>query len=180
MKQQDINIYFVDDTAVPLRFLMSEGEDGEPRWEFVVRDSDPVVSHSIDANHIIKNKIPITEAAASFAERLSDKRAERFEVLVDKDGVTEKHEGFYNLEYPTVARMARAFTDATAKWWKAGRPTRSEEEMDSILEDKCRPCKYFSEDRGKPRCKICGCTLQKNGIVSKLKMATESCPKGYW
>ena len=132
--KHDINIYFVDDSMIPLQVRMGE-EDGTPRWEIVVRESEPEVSHLLDHESITNNSIPITEAVASYAETLSDQRAERYELFIDNDGTVEKHDGYFNLEYPTMSRMARSFTDATARWWKAGRPTRSEEEVEKIFEE---------------------------------------------
>ena len=182
--KQYITIYLVDTSSMKLQFRSSESEDGSPMFSFFVVDSEPEVEFPVDAKEVMERNTPLSEVAAQLVESQVGERAEKFELLsVDEDGKEipdSKREGYFNLEYPTLARMTRSFTDATARWWKAGRPVRTAEEVEKIFNDICTPCKYFDNTKKRARCKICGCALQKKGIVSKLKMATESCPKGYW
>ena len=180
-----IKIYLVDGKSMELEFRMSKSDSGEPSFEFVIVGSEPETTLPVDSTLLKQRRVPVNEIAAQMVEsQFKGGRAEKFEAFtLDEDGKEvpdSRKEGYFNLEYPTLARMARSFTDATAKWWKAGRPVRSEEEVERIFTDICTPCKYFDNTKSKARCKICGCALQKKGIVSKLKMATESCPKGFW
>ena len=173
--QIKFTITFIDDATLDLELRMEDTPEGPGAWSMVVPDTD--TRYPLNRDRIRKAKQPLTEVAAKVAETHANKRAEQFAMTaVSSDPTKEPKtlDGYFNLEYPTNARMARSFTDATARWWKAGRPTRTDEEVDDILENKCKPCKYYDDTKNKPRCKICGCALQKSGIVSKLKMKTES------
>lgn len=77
--------------------------------------------------------------------------------------------------------------EAVGRWKNAGKPKRTEEEIQNILAMYCnppgKPCAEFGYRLMViPMCKACGCNLQTPGIgeLSKLKMRTEKCPKGYW
>jgi hypothetical protein len=81
-------------------------------------------------------------------------------------------------EYPGMSTQLWLYKEALMRWNRAGRPTRSKEEVEQIHEMKCKPCDWY--DNG--RCKGCGCkvTLGAVAVFNKIKMATESCPKGEW
>lgn len=68
---------------------------------------------------------------------------------------------------------------AVTKWFKAGRPVRSDEEVEQLLEI-CKSCEHYDEK--KSRCNICGCRLNLSQLAefNKLRMATEHCDKGKW
>lgn len=82
-------------------------------------------------------------------------------------------------DYPPVSIQMINYKDALIRWQKAGKPTRSEEEVNKILET-CKTCDWYDED--KKRCRGCGCkvTTSSFAILNKAKMATEHCPKGEW
>ncbi|MFA5056484.1 MAG: hypothetical protein WC485_00085 [Opitutaceae bacterium] len=77
---------------------------------------------------------------------------------------------------------AKTYIKALLRWYKAGRPKRSQEEVEQIYNTFCRPkprpCQYFVDGK----CSKCGCNvnLSKLTVLNKIKMATESCPVGKW
>lgn len=75
------------------------------------------------------------------------------------------------------------YAEALAKWVKAGRPTRSDEEVEQIYvicagDENQDACEFFQDDT----CQKCGCVIRKKpaAFLNKLKMATESCPVDKW
>ncbi len=78
-----------------------------------------------------------------------------------------------------VKRAAR-WVSASARWVAAGRPKRSQAEIDRIYLEVCLPCPRFVPDLG--GCGVCGCRLsqRRKALVNKIAMATESCPEGRW
>lgn len=70
------------------------------------------------------------------------------------------------------------YARAMRRWVAAGRPERSEERVEHLLETHCRGCRMFDENR--QVCNACGCSMKKSlpAIKNKLKMATEGCPLG--
>jgi hypothetical protein len=68
---------------------------------------------------------------------------------------------------------------AVAKWYKAGKPVRTDEEVAAIFAI-CSACPNF--DKINKRCSICRCRIRTSGLAirNKAKMATETCedPKG--
>ena len=74
----------------------------------------------------------------------------------------------------------KGYASAIKRWVAAGRPTRSKEEQDRILNDHCLKCEMY--DHEKHSCKNCGCSLAQTGnpLTSKLAMGTEKCPLGRW
>jgi hypothetical protein len=83
----------------------------------------------------------------------------------------------------SITAKAWSFYWAQVRWIKAGRPKREQAEVDRILEI-CKACPLFQPSAGDPNrgtCKACGCALnQKGGMLNKISMATESCPKEKW
>jgi len=75
-------------------------------------------------------------------------------------------------------RDALHYAAAVVKWTKAGCSTREQTEVERIERDLCRPCAHYREGR----CDKCGCQVTASSIalVNKIKMGTESCPKGKW
>lgn len=82
--------------------------------------------------------------------------------------------------YPTMSMQMWLYKEALVRWNKAGRPTRSAEEVDKLLTTHCQPCDWYDTDA--KRCKGCGCKISSSSVAifNKLKMATEKCPKGLW
>jgi hypothetical protein len=85
-------------------------------------------------------------------------------------------------EYPSLTIQALTWKDAVLRWNAAGRPTRTAEEVQEILDKFCntKHCNWYDPD--KRRCKGCGCKVTDGGIavLNKLKMATEHCPRDFF
>jgi len=81
---------------------------------------------------------------------------------------------------PSISRRIVTYAEAVIEWTAAGRPERSEEEVERIFKEKCCPCKSFDPDKNV--CRRCGCRVAADGFAlrNKIKMATQHCPKGYW
>lgn len=79
-------------------------------------------------------------------------------------------------DFPAMSVQIYLYKQALKKWHAAGRPVRSQEEVEDILENKCKPCPWY--DKEKKRCKGCGCRVSNGGfpVFNKIKMATEHCP----
>jgi len=71
------------------------------------------------------------------------------------------------------ARLGR-YARAMKRWWDAGKPVRTDDEVAALL-DICRRCEYY-DARGK--CALCDCPINigENAAFNKLRMATEQCP----
>jgi hypothetical protein len=78
--------------------------------------------------------------------------------------------------YPPISLQLWAYKEALIRWAKAGRPVRSQEEVE-VLHKICLKCDWH--DPESQRCRGCGCrvTVSSIAITNKLKMATEHCPK---
>jgi hypothetical protein len=86
-----------------------------------------------------------------------------------------------NKSYPAISSQLWSFKEALIKWNKAGRPTRTQEEVKHIHREFCAmPCEWYDEGAG--RCRGCGCKVTTGSIAvfNKIKMATEHCPKDKW
>lgn len=81
---------------------------------------------------------------------------------------------------PGIVRRAISYAEAVAEWTAAGRPVRSDKDVEQIFNRFCKTCRWY--DRSKKICKGCGCRVADNGyaIRNKIKMATESCPRELW
>ena len=81
---------------------------------------------------------------------------------------------------PSKGGKLGRYASAVSRWVAAGRPVRSEEEIQRIYDTCCRPCEHFDPQKG--TCKICGCRVRRNGaaLLNKIKMATEHCPIRQW
>ena len=80
----------------------------------------------------------------------------------------------------SLAAKVLSYGAALRHWIAAGRPVRTDEEVEQIFETLCEPCAYMS--RQKQYCKICGCQVrsQGSGFTNKIRMKTEHCPKSKW
>lgn len=74
---------------------------------------------------------------------------------------------------PLAARLS-SYAAALARWIRAGRPIRDEDEIHRILAEHCTPCDRFRDGV----CDACGCRVNASprGWTNKIAMATESCP----
>ena|SRR3989339_1168822 len=81
---------------------------------------------------------------------------------------------------PGLLRRAWSYTEALVEWTAAGKPERSDKEVERIFHHFCKPCKWF--DRDHRICRGCGCRVAASGyaILNKIKMATEHCPRDLW
>lgn len=84
---------------------------------------------------------------------------------------------------PGLLTRAANWTAAVAGWVAAGRPERSDEEVERIYNTFCAgkpPCRWFEPE--KKRCVGCGCNVTDHGpaVLNKIKMATQKCPRGFW
>jgi hypothetical protein len=87
-------------------------------------------------------------------------------------------------DYPPLSMQLWTYKEALIRWNKAGRPTRTQEEVEAIHNTHCNPpdgrCEWY--DPKQKRCRGCGCkvTVSSIALVNKIKMATEHCPKEKW
>lgn len=74
----------------------------------------------------------------------------------------------------TIAKGVR-YSKAMLRWIKAGKPTRTEEQINELLVI-CKSCDFFNSEAN--ACSKCGCNInsQVSGLKNKLAMATERCP----
>lgn len=79
-------------------------------------------------------------------------------------------------DYPAMSMQLWLYKEALLRWQRAGRPVRSDEEVDRILNNNCKKCDWY--DPEKKRCKGCGCRVTDGGLaaINKIRMATEHCP----
>ena len=85
-----------------------------------------------------------------------------------------------DISEPTLLKKAINYQAAIRHWIAAGRPTRTQEEIDNIHKTHCKGCLW--RDAQKDVCKGCGCPVTTNGfaLLNKIAMATEHCPRKLW
>lgn len=77
---------------------------------------------------------------------------------------------------PSILSRGIHYLHAYRKWISAGRPVRSEDEVDTIRII-CRNCEHYRDER----CLKCGCGIATGSwLGDKPSWATESCPIGKW
>jgi len=83
-------------------------------------------------------------------------------------------------EPPNLGRRALSYAEALVQWTAAGRPERSDKDVEQIFNRCCKPCRWY--DHRRQICRGCGCRVAQNGIavLNKIKMATEHCPRNLW
>jgi hypothetical protein len=72
---------------------------------------------------------------------------------------------------------------AIKKWKAAGKPVRTDEEMQACLAICLEPCEFYGIRLGTfGYCKVCLCNVNKLkfGELNKIRMKTEACPKKKW
>lgn len=97
---------------------------------------------------------------------------------VEKADVTPKGTGENPPDYPPMTMQMWTYKEALLRWAKAGRPKRTQEEVEQLHSQFCSKCEWY--DKEQSRCKGCGCKVTLGGLAvfNKLKMKTEKCPKG--
>ena len=84
-------------------------------------------------------------------------------------------------EYPAIWAQLQTWKEAVNKWREAGKPKRTNEEVQEIKKKFCNStCSWYDEEKG--RCKGCGCRVTEGGVavLNKIRMATEHCPREMW
>jgi hypothetical protein len=83
-------------------------------------------------------------------------------------------------DYPKMSLQLWLYKEAVMKWNKAGRPVRTDAEVEEIHKTHCEPCAWY--DKEKKRCKGCGCrvSVSSTAVFNKIKMGTEHCPRELW
>ena len=78
-----------------------------------------------------------------------------------------------------VKRRVFNWRRAVKTWEDAGKPERSAEEVQRIVEI-CESCDAYNAKT--KQCGVCGCLCRKKGMArfNKPRMATEHCPRGKW
>jgi hypothetical protein len=81
---------------------------------------------------------------------------------------------------PSLAKRILTYTEAVAEWIAAGRPERTDEEVQRIFKEHCEKCNW--RKRRSNICRGCGCRVVSYGmaVTNKLKMATQHCPRSKW
>jgi hypothetical protein len=82
-------------------------------------------------------------------------------------------------EFPALSIQMIAWKDAVLRWRKAGKPKRTDAEVEEILV-LCKGCSWY--DAKKQRCLGCGCKVTESGVAvfNKARMKTETCPRSFW
>jgi len=75
---------------------------------------------------------------------------------------------------PSLIKQIISFTKAAYTQVKQKNPIRSDIEIEKLREI-CKMCEYFSDNKGRPRCKKCGCYMNV-----KQRWATSNCIIGKW
>lgn len=80
---------------------------------------------------------------------------------------------------PSVTAQLSSYAAAVSRWLAAGRPVRTDEQVAGLLAI-CQDNRCGKYRDG--QCLACGCRVNSSGwaLANKLRMATESCPKGMW
>lgn len=78
---------------------------------------------------------------------------------------------------PVKPTLLKTYARAVAKWLDAGRPKRTDEQVDAIM-DICGSCQFYKGGG----CQRCGCRVNRNrnALTNKIRMATENCPIKKW
>ena len=77
--------------------------------------------------------------------------------------------------FPPLVKRVGSWAKAVARWAAAGKPCRSDEEVQRIFDTLCQPCEHFRVK--KQSCNLCGCKVRRDGAAfkNKIRMATEQC-----
>lgn len=83
----------------------------------------------------------------------------------------------YKTKERAVSKMISQYLQERAKWTKAGKPLRTQEEMDKLFTicNSCPQYKKYSDHDG--QCSVCGCNIKKEGtFLNKIAWGTTRCP----
>ncbi len=78
-----------------------------------------------------------------------------------------------------TGKDAKHWAAALLQWNKAGRPKRTDEEVQYIVWI-CEACEKYKADE--KRCRLCRCGVSTGdmAIFNKARLATEHCPQNKW
>ncbi len=98
------------------------------------------------------------------------------------ESTMESHRGTHRKEsnaaksMPSLLIRGWNFARAMSRWTLAGMPRRTPEEIGERLAI-CQSCEFLHNDH----CAKCGCAcVEKNQLINKLALSTETCPEGRW
>ena len=115
------------------------------------RDTSPQPDDKVTHKPVVRrNKTP------------SEERLPQSEIVVEQ-------------ELPSILIRGINFAAAIQHWTFAGFPTRARDEIDERVMI-CKACPLLVNDV----CSKCGCDCSGQGVISKLALATETCPEGKW
>jgi hypothetical protein len=131
----------------------------------------------------------VSEPPVTYQEMIDVSDAEIMEMIrsagldpADMEKAVPVEPGQLPPDYPPLTIQAWNYKEALIRWSKAGRPTRTQEEVKRLHSTYCakegEPCDWYDPEQ--KRCRGCGCkvTVGSVAIFNKLKMATEHCPQG--
>lgn len=100
-------------------------------------------------------------------------------VKVLSERITEQECAYRPPEMPPVAEQVKNYAKAVVQHVVSGSVSRSDDEVDALLEI-CRACEFYNQE--KERCSVCGCRCSrgKTTWLNKLRMASQHCPKEKW
>ncbi len=83
-------------------------------------------------------------------------------------------------ETPGLVRRTLSYAEALIAWTAAGRPERSDKEVEQIFHQYLQALPMVRPRR--QICRGCGCRVADTGfaVTNKIKMATEHCPRNLW
>jgi len=83
-------------------------------------------------------------------------------------------------EVPGLPTQLQNYWNAVTRWIAAGRPTRTDAEVEFLHGTYCTGCDWY--DKKNKRCKGCGCKVKPGGaaLLNKVRMTTEHCPRDFW
>lgn len=81
---------------------------------------------------------------------------------------------------PGITSQVQTYWIAVQNWIAAGRPTRTDKEVEDLHNRFCSRCDWY--DPMSKRCKGCGCKVKPGGtaLLNKIRMKTEHCPREFW
>ena len=118
-----------------------------------------------------------------FAQNVTEEQCRQCPRFVEAASAESAKAGEAVPRMPGLVRRGVTWTEAALRWVAAGRPERSDEEVQCILETFCAgtsPCDWY--DAARQVCRGCGCNVTSGGhaIFNKIRMATEHCPRNLW
>ena len=146
--------------------------------------------HQRPCRNIARSGPPVTRVQPVTTQEMIDVTDEQVREMIEEAGldITDinkaQAKGGTPSNYPPLSMQLWTYKEALIRWNKAGRPTRTKEEVIHIEGSFCnppgKPCEWY--DLEQKRCTGCGCkvTVGSIAVLNKIKMGTEHCPKELW